>query len=342
MGRWGQSRELDLGEVDARPESGSGSDEERRGSRALSVFSRVLNARILRAHRDTPLSSGGIERRLGWAPKASLRLATANMREIGALAVDDRGSDSQGTVTHLTEAGSGLLDLADVLERWLGQSPFGPMPLHDTPARGMVRALVAGWDSTIVRSLAERPQTLSELSASIPEHSYPTLKRRLAKLRSANLVSPVGEGGRTTALEATLWLRHAIGPISAAARWEQEYLAEPGPIARHEVEAAFLLVVPLLRLSGSASGVCALAGPTPGEQREEPGVAAVSLELDRGRVVSCVSGAKRNPTAWALGTPGAWFDAIVDGEVESLRLGGDDPALALEVVKGMHEALFPI
>ena len=36
----------------------------------------------------------------------------------------------------------------------------------------------------------------------------------------------------------------------------------------------------------------------------------------------------------------AWLDAVIDGRIEGLRLGGRYPQLALDLVAGLHLALF--
>jgi DNA-binding HxlR family transcriptional regulator len=165
------------------------------GSLALSTFGRVLNARILRAHAGESLNTSELEQRLGWAAKASLRVATTKLCELGAL---ERSDDSVGSAsTRLTAAGHNLLIVADVIERWLSRSEFGAFDLPDPASRGTIRALVAGWDSTMVQMLADRPRSLAGLSAEIAEHSYPALKRRFARLRRASLMAAVDDGSTT-------------------------------------------------------------------------------------------------------------------------------------------------
>jgi DNA-binding HxlR family transcriptional regulator len=318
-------------------------ERERAGSRALSVFARVLSAQILRAHCDGPLTSGELEARLGWAAKASLRVGIHNLCELGALVRTSPGL-GRGTVTELTPAGHDLLCVADVLEHWLSRSPFGPIPLPDTAARGVVRALVAGWDSTIVGALAERPRSLSELNSEIAGYSYPALKRRLSMLRSASLATPLDGKGRSPAHAATEWLRFAVGPLSAASRWERTHRAIGSlPISRQEIEAALMLALPLVALPADISGEWILASPASqgaGEEME-PALAAVSAVVANGELVSLSSGAASTPTTWALGTADAWLDAMVDGCCDNLRLRGPDTDLVGIVVMGIHGALFP-
>lgn len=317
---------------------------ERAGSLALSVFARVLNAHVLHAHADGPLSSGELEERMGWAPKASLRVATANLGEIGALERAEGCGDEQGAITRLAPAGHGLLGLTPVLERWLSQSPFGPIPIAETAARGVFRALVAGWDSAIVQSIAKRPRSLAELDSRIDDHSYPALKRRLAKLRSANLAEPVEDRNRRSpAHGATDWLRCAVGPLVAAGRWELDHRPpQAEPLSRLDIEAMFMLSLPLVELPQGTTGSCALASLAPGEADEagKASLAAVEFVVEEGAIVSSNSGVSSDPSTWALGTPDAWLAAIVDGEAADLRVSGAQNQLVTAVVRGIHEALF--
>jgi len=318
--------------------------QERAGSRALSVFARVLNARILQAHADGPLRSSELETRLGWAAKASLRVGVGNLRQMGALVQASPTGARRTAAMELTPAGHDLLGVAEVLESWLSHSPFGPIHLPDTAARGVVRALVAGWNSTIVWALAERPRSLAELSSEIAGHSYPALKRRLSMLRTASLVTPLNGDGRSPTQAATTWLRFAAGPLSVAGRWERDHAAGVAmPITRHEIEAALLLALPLVEFPRDVSGECVLAAPaTQGaEGKEEPALAAVSVVVENGKLGSFGSGAVSTPRTWGLGTPTAWLDAMVDGNCGELRLRGPDSHLVKTIVAGIHQALFP-
>lgn len=313
----------------------------RAGSRALSIFANALNARVLHALAAGPMRPGELERELGWAPQSSLRAAVTTMTELGALARSEPAGESAGTATELTAAGRRLLHVADALERWLAASPGGPMPLEDPAARGIVRVLTAAWDSTVVRALAEQPQTLIELSAGIPDVNYPALKRRLAKLRSTNLAVPIDRNGGTMAYAASEWLRLAVVPLVLAGRWERRHDAGAEPISRVEVEASFLLALPLLGPHGRASAGCALAVLT-SENGSRSGreVAGVSIEVERGSIVACRAGHAANPATWALGTADAWFDAVIDGRFDALRIRGAKPKLAEGIVRSLHSTLF--
>lgn len=221
---------------------------ERAGSRALSTFVRVLSAEVLRAHRGGALTRPELERRLGRPPATSLRLAVANLGELGALARDRH----RPVTTGLTSSGRDLLAVADALDSWLARSPSGPFALGDQTARDTIGALVAGWESTVVRVLAERPRGLAELSSNVAGHSYPALKRRLARMRTAALVTPVEDRARSPLHAATPLLRHAVHPIGLAVRWERCHLPDAVPLEERDLEAVVLLARPL-PTSGRAS-----------------------------------------------------------------------------------------
>ena len=187
--------------------------------------------------------------------------------------------------------------------------------------------------------LAERPQSLIELSTAIPKLNYPTLKRRLAKLRATDLLVPVeSESGR--AYEASEWLRRAVVPLTLAGRWERRHEAGQ-PIARTEVEAAFMLALPLARLSARASGACGLAVLTSEEGGEaKRDIAGVALEVREGEIVSCSVGVAGEQPTWALGTVNAWYAALIEGRANALRVSGAKPRLVGGIVRALHTDLF--
>jgi DNA-binding HxlR family transcriptional regulator len=314
----------------------------RAGSRALSFFAHPLNARILRAHVEGPLRPGELDETIGWAAQSSLRVAVSKMCDLGALTRVELNDPAMSVLTELTAAGRELLPVASALERWLQTAPEGSVELDDPAAHGIVKVLVASWDSTMVRALAERPLTLTELNDRIPYLTYPALKRRLAKLRSTGLVTTSGSG-KTTAHVATDWLRHAVMPLSIGGRWELLHDPEAEPIGEVEVEAAFLLTLPLVEApSKRLSGTCTLAVlVSEGDPGSEPEVAGVAVEVERGTIVSYdPHGASTAPATWALGTAEAWLEALIDGRADGLRTGGAKPRLAKGVVDGLRETLF--
>jgi DNA-binding HxlR family transcriptional regulator len=317
--------------------------EVRAGSRVLGIFESPLNERVLRAHAEGPCRLAELQERIGRPAQTTTRAAVANLCQIGALARRAVGSSSYAVATELSEAGREMLFVADEVEAWLTLGPHGPIPPGSDEARDAVKALAGGWSSTLMRSLAGRSFTLTELAGLIPEVSYAALERRIASMRASGQIEPVEKKGRGTPYVVTDWLRRSIAPLAAAGRWERRYLGEESPpVTAIEVEASFLLTLPLAPLPPYAQGTCVLAAqtdpaePNAGDRR----LAGVRVEVAKGGVVSSAVEIGGEPPTWAVGTPAAWFDVVIDGRVDDLRIGGLNPQLALDLVSGLHFALF--
>jgi DNA-binding HxlR family transcriptional regulator len=317
--------------------------EARAGSRVLSVFENPLNTRILRAHADGPHRLAELQEKIGWSAQTTVRVAVSNLCEIGALTKQTVNSSPHAVATDLSPAGDEMLFVADVIEAWLALAPDGPIAPDGEEAKVAIKALAGGWSSTLMRALANHPFTLTELAGLIPEISYPALERRVSWMRATSQIEPVDKEGRGTPYVVTDWLRQAIGPLCAAGRCERRHMAaESGPITDVEVEASFLLATPIAPLDENTSGICMLAAQTdPVEPREDSlALAGVTVEVERGRVLSCAPEVGAKPPTWAVGTPDAWLDVVIDGRIDDLRIGGADPQLALNLGGGIHHALF--
>jgi len=295
----------------------------------------------LRAHQGGALEANQLEKLVSWAPQTSLRVASANMRAFGALVRIEATADSRAK-TELTLSGRALLPVIAALERWLLLSPRGAIELDGAAARGAVRILTSTWDSTLIREMAEQPRTLAQLNTQLDDSSYPVLKRSLAKLRSMNLVDPVGARTKGRSFEVSAWLRHAIGPLIFASRWEQLHIAtETEPMSRIDVETMFMLAVPLADLPVDTFGTCSLAAARPmivGEPAQAPD--GVSLGFEAGLIAFCAAGPDAKATTWGLGSASAWQNAFIDGENAELLVRGIRPLLIRSIVSGINEAIF--
>jgi len=316
----------------------------RSGGTVLSLIAGPLSVPILRAHLDGPLRLSDLRERIGGAAQTTLRGQVGNLRGIGALDRRALGGMPYAVENELTDGGRAILEVAGLVEAWLARAPQGSIALGSEPAKGAIRALVGGWGSTMLRALAARPLSLTELSSVIGDHSYPALERRLSAMRAARLVEPRpeerGSGGKPYAV--TEWTRKAVGPLVAAGRCECRHMARSTePLARLDVEAGFLLAAPLIELEVTRDGPCLLAVDTGTEGATKPGarLAGVHVRIEKGSVASCVSRLGQDPTTWALGTVEAWVEAILEGKDARLRTGGASPRLAEAIVAGLHEVL---
>lgn len=318
-------------------------EELRAGSRVLSLFENPLNVRVLCAHKEGPTRLADIRKAIGWSAESTIRASITTLCEEGALVKERLGESSQAVTTELSPAGHELLFVADVLESWLARFPAGPIAPDSDEGKTAVKALAGGWSTTLIREMANRPITLTELSNAIPDVPYPVLERRVQWMKLTGQIEPVKRRGRGTPYVVTDWLRRAIAPISVSGRTERRHFdTDVGPITDIEVEAAFLMAIPLAPLPPHADGSCLLVAQTdvtPVDE-ENPQLAGVTVVVERGEVVSCWTDVDSRPPTWGVGTADAWLDAVIDGRLEDLRIGGANPQLALDLAAGLHLALF--
>ena len=316
-----------------------GSTRVRAGTYALSLLSDPLNALILKklATGSTPLADLRVA--AGSPPQTTMRGHLKALTDSGILE-RRRQREFPGAVEYeLRTPGHELLAVSGVLEAWLANAPNGPVGLGSPDAKGSIKAMAEGWSSTIVRALAARPLSLTELNRLISSMNYPTIERRLCAMRLAGLIESCPGQGRGSPYGPSEWLRRAIAPLAASALWERRNApAEVAPIGRLDVEASFLLVIPMLDIPGDISGPCRLTV----EQRSDDGenrLAGVMVEANEGRVVSCVTALRGHADGWASGSPDAWLAAVIEGDTSRLEIGGNWH-LATALLDGLHRTLF--
>lgn len=309
------------------------------GERALSLLSAPLNVHILRALEDRERGLAELTQVVGLPPATTMRSYLRSLVEVGALARHREAGFPGGVNYALTSAGEDLLKVGEILQRWLAEAPDGPIALGSTASKGVTKALLDGWCANIVRALAARPLSLTKLARLIPQITYPTLERRLTAMRMVGLVEGRREGsGRGTPYCVTPWLRRAVAPFAAAAAWESRYFAG-AQVGRLEIEAGFLLAIPLLELPSGIAGGCRLAIEV--EPGPNPGYAGVTVALEDSQVVSCVTRLNGGADAWIAGAPVDWFRWMINGEDERIELGGDT-WVARGVLASLREVLMPL
>lgn len=309
------------------------------GASGLSLISAPLNVHVLTGLEDGPRPLIDLRRAVGSPPSTTLRKRLSSMTEIGVL-IRSRESTFPSIVNfELGPAGRDLLQVAQILEAWLTRAPDGSLDLGDPAANSATKALVDGWSSKIVRALAARPFSLTELSRLIPALNYPSLERRLTALRLSGLVESCAGRGRARPYRASSWLRQATAPLAAAARWERLYRPKGStPIGRIDIEAAFLLAVPPLKLSPEISGACRLAVELPG-RGQLPDLAGALVEVEDGRIVSCRTKLRGSVSASAVGSARSWLAAAIEGDVADLELSGDSE-FATGLLDGLYRARY--
>jgi DNA-binding HxlR family transcriptional regulator len=292
---------------------------------------------ILRALAQQPMRLAELRRATGLPAQTTLRGHLTSLGEIGVVCKRPTTQMPYAVENELTRMGREMLEVADRLESWLRLAPDGPISLETGGARGIVKAFVDGWGSTMMRSLAGRPMSLTELDRRIVELSYPALERRLSSMKMAALVEPRPGPGGGTPYALTDWARRGVAPLVAAVHCERRYLRKrAAPVTQLDIEAAFMLATPLVGLASDASGSCLLeVEAEPDRSREQ---VEVQVAVEAGRVVACDSELLASASASASGSAARWFSAINDGTAEQLSFGGARQ-LSEGLVIGLHVAL---
>lgn len=305
----------------------------RAGAEALSLLAAPLNVQVLKALE--PGSSALLDLRYatGSPPQSTMRLYMRSLSEIGAIQRKPRKEFPTSVDYAVTGAGRSLLKAGEVLDDWLRHSPNEPLELGTVPARNAIKPLVEGWSTNIVRALAGRSLSLTELDRLIPRISYPSLERRLGALHVVGLVEGRRNEGSPTPYSATDWLRRSVAPLIAAIAWEGRFLASPPPVGRLDVEAAFLLAIPLMQLPRNVSGKCRLAVEV--QRGATPVFAGVLVCVEEGEVTSCAANLEGDVEGWASGSPRAWFRRLSDSSNQELELGGET-ALPEAIIEGLR------
>lgn len=315
----------------------SGGSGSRAGERVLAVLATPLNFRVLQALSDRPMRLAELRRVTGLPAQTTLRGHLTSLGEFGVVAKRPTTEMPYTVENELTPMGREMLEVAEYLDSWLRLAPDGPISLETGGARGVVKAFVDGWGSTMMRGLAARPMSLTELDRLIPELSYPALERRLSSMRMAGLIEAQPAPGGGTPYGVTDWARRGVVPLASASSCERRHNRErAAPVTQEDIEAAFMLATPLVGLAPEVHGSCQL------EVEDEPdhsrGQVGVQVAVEGGRVVSCDSDLNPSPAAYAIGSAAGWFEAILWGTLDLLRFGGGRQ-LPEAVVNGLHAAL---
>lgn len=312
----------------------------RAGAHALTLLSIPLNVEVLTVLDEEPRTLVNLRRAVGSPPQTTIRCHLRELTKIGVLERRRQGEFPGYVDYELGVAGRELMEVVAALELWLASTPEGALVPGTRGATSAIKALVGGWTSTIMRALAAHSLSLTDLNQLINGVNYPTLERRLAAMRHAGMIEYCHGLRRARPYSVTGWLRRASAPLAAAALWESRNMAaQTAPITPLDIEAAFLLTVPSLRLDEGLSGACRLAASIRhgGEER----FAGVKATVKDGQIMSCVSKLGGPANAWASGLAVDWIPAVLGGDPTRLEIGGESD-LALAIIDGLHEALFRV
>jgi DNA-binding HxlR family transcriptional regulator len=310
----------------------------RAGAQALTLLSSPLNVHVLTALADEPRPLSDLRRAAGSPPQTTIRKYLRSLTGIGLLERSREISFPGRVGYELTAAGSDFLEVASGLQSWLDASPEGGLAVGSPASKSAIKSFVDGWNSAILRALATRALTLTELNALIKSLNYPSLERRLAAMRFARQIAQTEGGPKGTPYTVTQWLRTAMGPLVLAARWERKHLnGRAAPLSSQDAEALFLLSAPLMQSQEDFSGSCRFVVEIGADSTYR--LAGVTIVISAGRITSLSSQLNGSAEATVVGTPPAWLSAIATGEDEQLEMDGDR-YFGRRLLAHLHGALF--
>jgi DNA-binding HxlR family transcriptional regulator len=310
----------------------------RAGGYVLSLFSKALQGLVLRALAEGPMRLADLRKEVGGPAQTTLRGNLDSLIAIGAL--EKRQTNGRASIVGnaLTPIGRELIVVADTIDAWLARAPGGPIGIESEIGKAAVKALVSGWGSTMLRALATGPFSLTELDNLITAFSYPALERRLGAMRLAGCVTAVQGNGGGTPYVVTDWLRQGMAPLLAAVRCERCRMPrDTAPMTRLDVETILLLIVPLVDFDPEADGVSQLA--VNGGGGSDWRSAGIRFTAREGQLADRTSRLETGGENWIRGSAADWLNALVKGGSGRLEVSGDR-ALTLDVVEGLHRALF--
>jgi DNA-binding HxlR family transcriptional regulator len=302
----------------------------RAGSVALLVLSDSLNLAVLQQLRDGPLTASELLDELR-ASRATRFKRLRQLEELGLIVREKHSGWPPPTYCRLSEAGQGLLAVAERFEAWFKRRQLDEGGGELERARA-TKALASGWCSTLVRWLAESPRSATELEAlTPPQTSHHEVKRALSALNEMGLAERLPRRiGRRHPYALTPSGREAAAPLAAAIHWERGHVLDADPAwEAPAAETLFYLAAPLASVPTGVEGTCSML-------ISEHGV--VSMTISGGRLVARSPEPGEEAQAQIMGSGRAWLASLVSDKSEALETRGD-PELSAVLILGLQQVI---
>lgn len=283
----------------------------------LLILADAVNTSILRLLARGAMPVTKLQEHLGPTSRTTRFSRLRELEETGIIIREKEGGSPPLTHCMLSAAGRELLVVVRLLRRWLKENPSGLQGKGDLHGVVETKALAVGWNSTVLRWLAEGPCSLTELDAqSPPDVSYHELRKAREALSDTGLIAAVPNEDRQQPYELTEWMRGAARILAAAVRWEHDFLTED------DSEPPSLELETLLRLFMPSIFV-PLSHAMDGDRSVpvgEPGSVSVTVGISSAAV--CTLGRSGTQESQISGSLASWLDAMVDGRAAGLRMRG--------------------
>lgn len=289
----------------------------RAGGRLLFALSDSLNASILRALLRGPLPVSELAQHLGPASRTTRFSRLRGLEQLGIIVRERRPGVPPVAYCSLSPAGQGLLPVVEQFGRWLATAP-GESSSPDEVAGGRtIKALATAWETNVLRWLAERPRSLTELNALSPDEvTYHNVRSARESLSTGGLITPVHSEDHAQPYELTEWARWSAGCVAAAIRWERTFLEDTTQLSPAEIEALLHLLLPLVRMNDDLD---------------------LSVTVDEGHITTQASRLEGGQPSRLSGSAESWIEALADGRGDALQMQGGIH-LTTSLAHELHEA----
>jgi DNA-binding HxlR family transcriptional regulator len=272
-----------------------------------------------------------------YAPRTVYRHA----RKLAELGLVDREEVAgvPSTVIHcLSPAGRDLYRLID-------SYATASLPWVSGPGSGDGLWTVCGllgemWTYGWIEELGQGGRSATDLAEATAEMTFHQVSRRTHQLLSWSLLYESTVRGHRKHYHLSDQARHGMALMTGLGRWRQQYVEgeEDGGLTVAEMTTALRASLPLLQLREYQERVIKLGivGTTGFDGQR--GSATLTVHVSGGGAVRCVK-AKPSEDAWAIGAVDTWFAALLDGDREQMRVGGDLDFVD-ECLKRLHDLLW--
>lgn len=259
-------------------------------------------------------------------PALAPRTVYRHVQKLGELRLIDR-QETEGVPSFVIQSLSVPVghELVQLLDRYATVTQPRYAAPHDGNGLWTSLGLIGQmWSSGWIRELSSAGRSATDLSEATADMTFHQVTRRLQQLMSWNLVSKSDKKKRQKRYQLTDRARQGMAMVAGVARWRQRYVARAVGVSLTVPEAAVLLrtCLPLVDASDYPGmsiklGVVAAPGQNGGQAPETLSAvvgASGALRIVRDRA---------KPDSWMLCTVDGWIAALVEGDLERIRAGGD-------------------
>jgi DNA-binding HxlR family transcriptional regulator len=303
----------------------------------LRLLSAGATGAILMALGKGPLRTKNLTERVpGYAPRTIYRYAG----RLAELEVVDReeepGVPSKVVHTLSDPCGTELYELVNrFADASLTRLPDGRIDAHAWASLGLLADL---WETGMVEDLSCEPLSPTDLARGPHGLSYHQVNRRAGLFKASGLVSEIEGPGRRRLYGLTEKSRRKMGLITGIARWRHHHVVGEDEEGMTATELATMLraALPLVKLPAHAGKCMRLSVRSDGDAGDGEEV-GVEVKAD-GTLHSCAT-APEDPAGWGRGSVGAWITATLDGDVQSVLIGGDERLIG-DSLADLYEVLW--